>query len=200
MNDTTTYRRFDPWRVAPVKEESRSQIVKTHYFNVDQVTLSSSKAGQFDRFVLQGNNGDGVGVLALTDDGRIPLVEQYRIPTHRWTLEIPGGHAKDPDESALDVAKRKLHEEAGYEATSFVQFARFLNMSSFAEYHTSLFFATHLTPVARGDFGPETPRPDVRLYTIDEAYEMAVNGTIVDAKTLIAILRLHSAPDHNLGQ
>ncbi|MBT1161186.1 NUDIX hydrolase [Bifidobacterium sp. SO1] len=200
MNDSQTYRQFDPWRTSPLKEESRKQIVATHYFNVDQVSLSTPKAGQFDRFVLQGNNGDGVGVLAMTDDGRIPLVEQYRIPTHRWTLEIPGGHANDPNESALEAAKRKLHEEAGFTATSYVQFSRFLNMPSFAAHHTALFFATNLTPVSRGDFGPETPRPDVRLYSLDEAYQMVVNGTIVDAKTIIAILRLYTTPNHNLGQ
>lgn len=200
MNDTQTYRKFDPWRVSPLKEESRKQIVSTHYFNVDQVSLSTPKAERFDRFVLQSTNGDGVGVLAQTDDGRIPLVEQYRIPNHRWTLEIPGGQAIRRNESTADVAARKLREEAGYTASSIVQFGRFINMPSFAAYHTSLFFATGLTPADRGSFGPETPRPDVRLFSLDEAYEMVVNGTIVDAKTIIAVLRLYAAPEHNLGQ
>ncbi|KFI50181.1 NUDIX domain-containing protein [Bifidobacterium biavatii] len=195
-----TYRRFDPWRTSPLKEESRKQIVKSHYFNVDQVSLSSPQAGTFERYVLQGNNGDAVGVLAMTDDGLIPLVEQYRIPTHRWTLEIPGGHAAEQGEKPLDIAVRKLREEAGYTADHLVQFARFIDTPSFSAQHTALFFATGLHPADRSDFGPETPRPDVRLYTLDQAYEMAVNGTIVDAKTLIAILRLHSAPDHQLDQ
>lgn len=83
-----TYRRFDPWRTAPVKEEVRKQIVASHYFNVDHVAFNSSEVGHFERYLVQENGGDTVGVLAVTEDGQIPLVEQYRIPTHRWTLEI----------------------------------------------------------------------------------------------------------------
>ena len=196
MSTNETYRRFDPWRVSPVREESRHQIVESHYFNVDRVAFSSPQVGQFERYILHENNGDTVGVLALTDDGRIPFIEQYRIPTHRWTLEIPAGHSNAPSEKPLDVAVRKLREEAGYEAKKFTQFSRFINTPSFSSQHTALFAATGLTPTSRGDFGPETPRSDVRLITTDASYEMVVTGTILAAKSIIAVLRLRCAPDH----
>ena len=106
-----TYRQFDPWRPSPVKEISRRQIVETHYFNVDHVSYESNQIGSFERYFVQENNGDTVAVLAVTDDGMIPLVEQYRIANHRWTLEIPAGHANNPSERPTDVAKRKLAEE-----------------------------------------------------------------------------------------
>ena len=180
-----TYRRFDPWRTAPVKEEVRKQIVASHYFNVDHVAFNSSEVGHFERYLVQENGGDTVGVLAVTEDGQIPLVEQYRIPTHRWTLEIPAGHALSPDERPLDVAARKLREEAGFEAERFSQFSRFINTPSFSNQHTALFLATGLTPSDRSKLGPETPRAEVRLFSLDEAYDMVINGTIVDAKTII---------------
>ena len=94
---------------------------------MDRVAFSSAQVGQFERFILHENNGDTVGVLAVTADGKIPFVEQYRIPTHRWTLEIPAGHANAPSEQYLDVASRKLREEAGYEASKLTQFTRFIN-------------------------------------------------------------------------
>lgn len=186
-----TYRHFDPWRPSPVKEESRSQIVESHYFNVDHVTLDSPQSGRFDRYVLHGNFGDTVGILAVTEDGRIPLIEQYRVPTHRWTLEIPGGHATTLQERPTDVAVRKLREEGGYEAKDLIQFTRFIEEPSFSSQYTSLFLATGLTPVSRSVIGPESPRSDVRLYTVDEAMQLVTNGTIVDSKTIIAILRLN---------
>lgn len=71
-----TYRQFDPWRPSPVKEISRRQIVETHYFNVDHVSYESNQIGSFERYFVQENNGDTVAVLAVTDDGMIPLVEQ----------------------------------------------------------------------------------------------------------------------------
>ena len=68
-----TYRQFDPWRPSPVKEISRRQIVETHYFNVDHVSYESNQIGSFERYFVQENNGDTVAVLAVTDDGMIPL-------------------------------------------------------------------------------------------------------------------------------
>ena len=200
METSGTHRRFDPWRTSPVREESRSQIVESHYFNVDRVALSSPQVGQFERYIVTENDGDTVGVLAMTDEGMIPFIEQYRIPTHRWTLEIPAGHAAGPDDKPLDVARRKLREEAGFEASRFAQFTRFINTPSFSTQHTALFHATGLTPAARSGFGPETPRSDVRMLSLDDAYRMAVNGTIVDAKSIIAVLRLYSAPDHVIDE
>ena len=192
-----TYRPFDPWRPSPVKEISRKQIVETHYFNIDHVTFESSQFGTFERYFVHENNGETVGIIAVTDDGKIPLVEQYRIANHRWTLEIPAGHANTPSERPMDVAVRKLAEEAGYEAKRLVQFTRFMNTPSYSTQHTSLFIAKGLTPTSREQIGPETPRSNVRLVTIDEAYEMVINGTILDSKSVIAILRLHSGSlDH----
>jgi len=53
--------------------------------------------------------------------------------------------------------------------------------------------------VDRSAIGPETPRSAVRLYTQQEAMEMVTNGTIVDAKTIIAILRLHEGLLEHIG-
>ncbi|MCH4160411.1 NUDIX domain-containing protein [Bifidobacterium sp.] len=186
-----TYRHFDPWRPSPVREESRNQIVESHYFNVDRVAFESAQVGHFERYILHENNGDTVAVLAMTDDHKIPFVEQYRIPTHRWTLEIPAGHATNPSERPLDVAIRKLRQEAGFEAEHYTQFGRFINTPSFSTQHTSMFLATNLTATDRSSIGPESPRSNVRLYDVEEAYKMVLNGVIVDAKSVIAVLRAH---------
>ena len=186
---TQIYRRFDPWRTSPVQEKARKQIMDSHYFSVDRVTFESSDNQTFDRSIVSEKHGDTIAVLAITDDGRIPLVEQYRLPTHRWTLELPAGHPLNDKEAPIDVATRRLREEAGYKATSFNQFARFINTPSFSTQHTTLFYAEGLTPVQPASLAPETPHQNVRLFTVDEAYDMVIAGTILDAKTTIAILR-----------
>ncbi|WP_390135266.1 NUDIX domain-containing protein [Bifidobacterium apicola] len=186
---TQIYRRFDPWRTSPVQEKARNQIMDSHYFSVDRVTYESSDNQTFDRSIVSEKHGDTIAVLAITDDGRIPLVEQYRLPTHRWTLELPAGHPLNDKEAPIDVATRRLREEAGYKAASFNQFARFINTPSFSTQHTTLFYAEGLTPVQPASLAPETPHQNVRLFTVDEAYDMVIAGTILDAKTTIAILR-----------
>lgn len=186
-----TYRRFDPWKATPLKEESREAIISNHYFDLDQVSYNSNEVGHFERLLLHKNNGDSVGVIGLTEEGKIPLVEQYRIPVHRWTLEIPAGHAIREGETPVEVAQRKLREEVGYEATDFHQFCRFINTPSFSDQYTSLFFATGLHEVGDGGL-TDVHRAYVRFYTIQEAYDMVLNGTVLDAKSVIAIQRMHS--------
>ena len=65
----------------------------------------------FRRLVLE--SVDWVNVVAITDDGRIVMVEQYRFGTGRNTVETPGGMV-DPGETALQAAERELEEETGY--------------------------------------------------------------------------------------
>lgn len=186
---STTLRPFDPWRVPPVREEGREELLGGYYFDVDCVHMSSTETGAFSRKVLRAQRGDTVAVLAVDANGRVPLVEQYRVPTHRWTLELPAGHPKDDDETTAATAARKLREEAGLEADDLRQAMRFINTPSYSDHQTSIYFASDLRPVARGHEGPETERSSVRWYAMREAHEMVLAGTVVDAKSIIAIMR-----------
>lgn len=55
---------------------------------------------------------DYVNVLAVTMDGRVPLVRQYRPTLERFTVELPGG-LRDSDEDPAMSATRELWEETG---------------------------------------------------------------------------------------
>lgn len=56
---------------------------------------------------------DYVAVLAVTADGRIPLVRQYRPILDEFTLELPAG-LLEAQESPAECARRELAEETGY--------------------------------------------------------------------------------------
>lgn len=59
-------------------------------------------------------------ILAVTDENKLLLVEQYRIPCHCRTIELPAGIIGDEPgaggESHAAAAGRELLEETGYEA------------------------------------------------------------------------------------
>jgi len=61
-----------------------------------------------------------VAILAVTDDERIVLVEQFRPPIGKRIIEIPAGLAGDvagEEHEALELAaRRELEEETGYSA------------------------------------------------------------------------------------
>jgi ADP-ribose diphosphatase len=83
--------------------------------------------GRFLRLVADGRweyvervNASGVAaVAALTDDGRLLLVEQHRIPVGGTVLELPAGLCGDAAgasaEPLAEAACRELLEETGYE-------------------------------------------------------------------------------------
>lgn len=54
-----------------------------------------------------------VNIIAITSDGMVVLVEQYRHGIHDISLEVPGGVAEGHG-SGMDAAKRELAEETGY--------------------------------------------------------------------------------------
>lgn len=57
-----------------------------------------------------------VGIIALDEQDRVLLVQQYRHPVRRKLWEPPAGLLDQPGEHPLDAAKRELHEEAHYQA------------------------------------------------------------------------------------
>ncbi len=59
-----------------------------------------------------------VAVFAVTDEGRVPLVEQYRHGIGAAMLELPAGCIEE-DEPPVAAARRELREEVGGTADSF---------------------------------------------------------------------------------
>jgi len=84
--------------------------------------------GRFLSLVREGHweyaervNATGAAIIiAVTDEKKLLLVEQYRIPCHARTIELPAGIIGDEpesgDESHAEAARRELLEETGYAA------------------------------------------------------------------------------------
>lgn len=61
---------------------------------------------------------DWVNVIALTSDGHLVMVEQFRHGTNTVELEIPGGMMDPHEGDPLATGIRELREETGYEGTN----------------------------------------------------------------------------------
>ncbi|MFJ4252172.1 NUDIX domain-containing protein [Microbacterium sp. NPDC090003] len=60
-----------------------------------------------------------VAILALDDDGRVLLIQQYRHPIRHRDWELPAGLLDVPGEEPLEAARRELAEEADLTASQW---------------------------------------------------------------------------------
>jgi ADP-ribose pyrophosphatase len=89
----------------------KSEIVfATPWFQVVGKTMREDEAPYYSLKLV-----DYATTLALTEEGRVLVVRQYRPAVERYSLELPSGLI-DPGETPAEAAKRELLEETGYEA------------------------------------------------------------------------------------
>ena len=115
--------------------------------------LGLHRIGHWD-FVERPNATAAVGVLALTPEREVLLVEQFRIPVQTRVIEIPAGLVGDEDrhrdESLAETAGRELEEETGYRASQVEELLVSPTSAGMANEFTHLFLATGLEKVAAG--------------------------------------------------
>jgi len=92
---------------------STKPVADFRIFKIRTDTCINPRTGQEHDFYIA-DSVNWVNVIALTPDGHIVMVEQYRHGSQSVELEIPGG-MMDPQETDPIVAgERELREETGY--------------------------------------------------------------------------------------
>src|SRR5262249_11216115 len=124
-----------------------------------KITLST---GRFLAHVREGHweyaeriSATGAAIIvAVTTEGKLLLVEQYRIPCHARTIELPAGIIGDEpgggDESHKEAARRELLEETGYVADAIEPLVTGPASSGLASELVTLFRATGLRRTGTG--------------------------------------------------
>ena len=145
----------------------------------DKVTVVN---GTSYREIVEHNGG--AVLAAITDEGRMVMVRQYRKPAGKVMFEVPAGKI-DPGEDPIVTAGRELKEETGYTAGDIRYLARFYTSVGYSEEVLYLYLCRDLEP-GETDFD-ENEALDIEERDIEELHEMVMRGEIDDAKTLIAI-------------
>ena len=152
-------------------------------FNVDRLRVQLPDGRNAIRDVVR--HPGAVAVVALTDEGRICLVRQYRTALGRVTVEIPAGKLA-PGEDPLECAARELTEETGMEAEKIAYLTTIASSAGFCDELIHIYMATGLT------FSKSSPDADefinVDLVEVGELIDAVLDGRIEDAKTVVGAL------------
>lgn len=123
---------------------------------------------------------EAVAVLALTKDGKIVFVNQYRPAIKKNLLEIPAGVIED-NETPEEAAIRELEEETGYMAGKLEKLCEFYNSPGISDAKIYIFKATDLIETEQKL--DEDEFLEIKEFHIDEVKKLEIE----DSKTFIAL-------------
>jgi len=163
------------WKLIDTEKVYHSKYMSL--FN-DKVMLPTGKKITYARVELK----DFVTVLPITEN-KIVMIEIFRYPANRLSLEIPSGYVENGEEPR-ECAIRELEEEAGYKAGKLRSLCWFHPWTrSIRKAH--LFLAEDLT---KGTQKPdETEQIEVKLLSTEEIKKKLETNKITHAPTIIAL-------------
>ena len=89
--------------------------------------------------------------MAVTNEQKLLLVEQFRVPVDGPVIELPAGlsgDTDDPNESLQIAAERELLEETGYSAESWTELATVTSSAGMTNEQVTIFRAAELQKVS----------------------------------------------------
>jgi ADP-ribose pyrophosphatase len=175
----------------------KSEIIhrgKVFDLQVDEVVYESGNTRVREIAVHRG----GAVAVALTKDYKIVLVNQFRYPLQKFTLELPAGkidNGEDPEE----CAKRELEEETGYKAGQMKKLGAIATTPGFCTEILHIYLATDLS---KGNLSREEGEYGMTVaeFTLKEIEEKIKAGEIYDAKTISGIMlaKMHLTSESTL--
>ena len=158
----------------------KGRIISLH---VDKVRLPDGSTSQ--REIV--DHPGGVGIVALDENGCVPLVTQNRYAFGRNMVEIPAGKREVGEEPFL-TAQRELLEEVGATAAKWTDLGALIPSPGCYGETLYLYLAQELTYTqAQPDEGEFLA---VEHVPFAQLYQRCMAGEIQDAKTVAAVLKV----------
>ena len=166
------------------KKISRKIIYEGKIINVYNDTVLLPNGKETHRELVEHHGG--VCVAALTDEGNLLFVRQFRYPYGRVLLELPAGKL-EKGEDPLSAGMRELEEECGVVAEKVFPMGTVYPTVAYCTEIIHLFLAQGLSKTRQhlddGEF------LSVEEIPLKEAVKLVMNGEISDSKTVALILK-----------
>ncbi|WP_136031207.1 NUDIX domain-containing protein [Microbacterium sp. PF5] len=130
-----------------------------------------------------------VAIVALDDEGRVLLIQQYRHPIRHRDWELPAGLLDVPGEDPAAAAQRELAEEADLVAAHWEPLVSSWTTPGGNDELIQLFLATGIT-AADAAHSREDEEADIRLawVPLDDAVAAVLDGRMRNGILAIGVL------------
>lgn len=130
-----------------------------------------------------------ISIVAVDSEGYTYLVGQYRYTLNAYSWEVPeGGCSIESGESSLEAAKRELVEETGLIAAQWTELGEVYLSNSVSDEKAVMYLAQNLSQ--HQACPEESEQLKIRRIPLKEAIEMAQNGQITDALSVLSLLKI----------
>jgi len=150
--------------------------------------ISALKRGRWE-YVSRTGSTNAVVILA-EHDGKVILIEQYRVPVGKRCVELPAGLVGDEDKNATveGTAVKELEEETGFTADRIERLGEFQSSPGMVAESFSLVRAHGIRKVGEGG---GTDNEDITVHLVPRAEipafieQRRAAGCAVDVKLLL---------------
>lgn len=125
-------------------------------------------------------------VVAVTKEGKLLMVRQYRNALDRYTLEIPAGKLDSPEEPTIVCARRELEEETGFYCENLEYLLSINTTIAFCDEHIDVYLARDLVP-SHQQLDPDEEIL-VEEWELSDLLQEIYSGRLTDGKTVASIL------------
>lgn len=136
-------------RIEPRPVRRSEHLLSGMVWDVVRDTVDLGEAGDVRREYIK--HPGAVGILALDEQERVAVIDQYRHPVGMVLWEIPAGLLDIPGEPAVTCAQRELAEEADLAAQEWHVLADFMNSPGGTSEAFRCFLARGLSDVPQDD-------------------------------------------------
>jgi 8-oxo-dGDP phosphatase len=155
----------------------------------DLISAPARPGETFGRLVL--DHPGAVVILAVDDEDRALVVQQYRHPVGARLVELPAGLLDEPGEDPRAAAERELREEGLVLAERWTHLMTTYASPGLSSERIVYYLAEGITPAPdRGGFEPEHEEADMSLLwvPVEELLRGVLAGRLGDAPLVQAVM------------
>ncbi|CAL9615838.1 NUDIX domain-containing protein [Streptomyces sp. enrichment culture] len=183
--------------IKDIREEWEIRATETPFtgnktsVRTDEVVMPDGSVVRRDYQVHPGS----VAVLALDEEDRVLLINQYRHPVRHKLWEIPAGLLDVPGENPLHAAQRELYEEAHVKAEDWRVLTDVYTTPGGCDEAVRIFLARELSEADGERFAAEHEETDMEhaRVPVDELVRRILAGDVHNNCLVVGVLALVAA-------